>query len=199
MKFTDVNENGFFQETQTVTALKDFGNVKSGEAGGTLGLGCSLSQKENCWIKKGVVTNYDVRIYGDVLISKLHDSRKGIISGDGYIGGCHIASKPTVEIVKRREEKYEIAEGCRVKALIDFSDVKKGDLGGYLEGDSELSHDGNCWIYDDSTVVDSIISENATVADESRIESSGISGNVTVFRGLLSAVAIDDNVEKEKK
>ena len=42
---------------------------------------------------------------------------------------------------------------CRIKALKDFGDVKAGDLGGYIEDYKNLSHDGNCWIYDNAKVM----------------------------------------------
>lgn len=32
----------------------------------------------------------------------------------------------------------------RIKALKDFGDVKKGDLGGWVEDIHNLSHKGNC-------------------------------------------------------
>ena len=56
-------------------------------------------------------------------------------------------------------KKYELIpsdkEGLyRVKALKDFNDVKKGDIGGYVECESNLSYNGNCWIYDDAIVRD---------------------------------------------
>ena len=40
----------------------------------------------------------------------------------------------------------------RIRALKSFGDVKKGDLGGYIESESNLSHEGNCWVYDDAKV-----------------------------------------------
>lgn len=49
---------------------------------------------------------------------------------------------------------------CRIKALISFGDVKAGDIGGWVEGMHNLSHAGNCWIYDESEVF-----ENARVED----------------------------------
>ena len=47
------------------------------------------------------------------------------------------------------EMKYELIpsdrEGFyRVKALRDFNDVKKGDIGGYVEGEKNLSQYGDC-------------------------------------------------------
>jgi len=35
----------------------------------------------------------------------------------------------------------------RIRALRDFGDVTAGDLGGYVESESNLSHDGDAWIY----------------------------------------------------
>ena len=65
------------------------------------------------------------------------------------------------------EKKYEIiGDGRfkRVKALRDFGDVKKGDIGGIVDNEENLSHDGLCWIYDDSMVTQHAkVMENATV------------------------------------
>ena len=40
----------------------------------------------------------------------------------------------------------------QIKALISFGDVKEGDLGGYIEKEENLSHDGNAWIYGNAKV-----------------------------------------------
>ena len=42
----------------------------------------------------------------------------------------------------------------RIKALKDFGDVKKGDIGGFVEKEINLSHEGNCWIYDNAKAMD---------------------------------------------
>ena len=34
----------------------------------------------------------------------------------------------------------------RIQALRDFSNVKKGDLGGWIEKEDNLSHDGTAWV-----------------------------------------------------
>ena len=41
----------------------------------------------------------------------------------------------------------------RIEALRDFSGIKKGDLGGWVEKEDNLSHDGDCWVDDDSCVL----------------------------------------------
>lgn len=40
----------------------------------------------------------------------------------------------------------------RIKALISFGNVKSGDLGGYVEKESNLSHDNNAWVYGNAKV-----------------------------------------------
>ena len=40
----------------------------------------------------------------------------------------------------------------RIKALIDFDCVKKGDLGGWIEKEGNLSQEGNCWVYGSALV-----------------------------------------------
>lgn len=52
----------------------------------------------------------------------------------------------------------------RIKALIDFGDVKAGDLGGYIGKKGNLSHNGNAWVYDDAKVCG-----NARVCDNARV------------------------------
>lgn len=58
----------------------------------------------------------------------------------------------------RRKTLYQI------RALKDFDDVKAGDLGGYIEKESNLSQDGNCWVYNYAKVYDDAkVFENAKV------------------------------------
>ena len=54
------------------------------------------------------------------------------------------------------ENKYKLTEESinyfsrtlyRIEALKDFDNVKKGDKGGYVENENNLSQEGNCWIY----------------------------------------------------
>ena len=53
----------------------------------------------------------------------------------------------------------------RIKALISFSDVEKGELGGYVEKEENLSHSGNAWVYDDARVYGNAwVSGNAEVS-----------------------------------
>lgn len=40
----------------------------------------------------------------------------------------------------------------RIRAIKSFGDVKAGDIGGWIEKDSNLSHDGNAWVSGDARV-----------------------------------------------
>ena len=42
----------------------------------------------------------------------------------------------------------------RIKAIRSFSNVVEGAVGGYIEKESNLSHCGKCWIYEDAKVYD---------------------------------------------
>lgn len=55
------------------------------------------------------------------------------------------------------EKKYRLLEDDtitvsgrtlhRIEALRDFADVRKGDKGGYVESEKNLSHEGKCWVF----------------------------------------------------
>ena len=40
----------------------------------------------------------------------------------------------------------------RIKALISFGNVKAGELGGYIEKEGNLSHEGDAWVCDNARV-----------------------------------------------
>ena len=53
----------------------------------------------------------------------------------------------------------------RIKALISFKGVKKGDVGGYVESEKNLSQHGNAWVSGDAKVYgDAKVSGNAEVS-----------------------------------
>ena len=89
----------------------------------------------------------------------------------------------------------------RIKALIDFSDIKKGDIGGYVEKEKNLSHEGNCWIYDDAKAMDnSAIYGNSRMYNNSRMydnsemyNNSKLKNKSRLYGKLVSSV--DDFIE----
>ena len=77
----------------------------------------------------------------------------------------------------------------RIKALVAFGDVEKGELGGFIEKEDNLSHDGNAWVYGNAHVSgDARVSGNAQVSGNARVygnaQVSGdarVSGNAWVY------------------
>ena len=58
----------------------------------------------------------------------------------------------------------------RIKALRDFGDVKEGDLGGFIECENNLSHDGDCWVYDNACVFDDAsVNDNAHIYHNAKV------------------------------
>ena len=52
----------------------------------------------------------------------------------------------------------------RIRALRDFGDVKAGELGGYVEKEGNLSHDGNAWVFFDAEIYG-----NAKISGDAKI------------------------------
>lgn len=93
----------------------------------------------------------------------------------------------------------------QIQALKDFGSVKAGDLGGYVEKESNLSQEGNCWVsgsaqvYGDAHVYsnalvsgnaqvygNSQVYNNARVCDDALVSGSAmVSGNATVSSSAL--------------
>lgn len=60
---------------------------------------------------------------------------------------------------------------------MSFGDVEVGDIGGYVEKETNLSHNGNAWIYDDAWVYDDArVSGNARIFGNARVY-----GNTWIF------------------
>ena len=90
------------------------------------------------------------------------------------------------------EKKYKLTDEIidfegrklhRIEALKDFSDVKKGDKGGFVESEDNLSQDEDCWIHDDAIVCSSAkICDNAMVYGDTKVcDNAIIYGDARVF------------------
>jgi NDP-sugar pyrophosphorylase family protein len=94
------------------------------------------------------------------------------------------------------EKKYEFTDETnifghkRIRALRDIPryTVKKGDLGGFLQSENNLSHNGDCWIADNAEVSynaivygDAIVFGTASVYGNAWVSgNANISGNAKV-------------------
>lgn len=105
------------------------------------------------------------------------------------------------------EKKYKLIEGSRfwqygrplyrIQALRDFSDVKKGDLGGFVESEANLSQMGDCWIYDMAQAVDkSRVEGDACLRDCSKMYGSSIIKDKAQLQGcarMIQYACLEDN------
>ena len=83
----------------------------------------------------------------------------------------------------------------RIRAVLDFGDVKAGDVGGWIEKEENLSHEGECWVRDNAKVYGTatvggttIVCDDATVCgaallcDEATVGDSVKVGGTTIVR-----------------
>lgn len=97
----------------------------------------------------------------------------------------------------KSELKYELTKETievnghilhRIRALKDFGDVHKGDLGGFVESEKNLLHYGDCWLYGNSKAYENAkvwqnasLWENAEVSGNAQVRGEAqVSGNVKV-------------------
>ena len=59
----------------------------------------------------------------------------------------------------------------RIKCITSFGDVKKGDLGGWIESEKNLSHEGICWVAEEAKVY----------GDAKVFGKAGVYGNAEVY------------------
>ena len=99
-------------------------------------------------------------------------------------------------------QKYEIITDQNdenyghIRALTDFGDVKKGDIGGKIDSYANLSQEDNCWVGYDARVCDDAkvygnawvygnakVFDNASVYDNARVYgSSEVFRNAEVYK-----------------
>ena len=71
----------------------------------------------------------------------------------------------------------------RIRALVEFGDVEAGELGGYVEKESNLGHDDNAWVYGDARVYDNaLVYDNARVYGDAQVSGDArVCGNARVY------------------
>ena len=70
------------------------------------------------------------------------------------------------ELIKETETCSRRRIMYRIRALKDFSDIKAGDVGGWVCSEDNLSQEGDCWIYDNAKCLDnSRVYDNAMMFD----------------------------------
>lgn len=75
----------------------------------------------------------------------------------------------------------------RIVALTDFSDVKEGEVGGFVQFEKNLSQYGTCWIYDNARVYgNAIVFGNAKIYDSVEVFGNAmVHDNATVMDKVI--------------
>ena len=112
------------------------------------------------------------------------------------------------------KKKYELTDETlewgthilhRIKALKEFAEVKKGDLGGWVESEYNLSQDGTCWVGEEAKVLNNakvydvakvcgttLVSDNAIISENANVfDKATVYGNATIFENAF----VSDNAE----
>ena len=115
-------------------------------------------------------------------------------------------------VFKNTRKKYELTEETitlfkdymlyRIKALRDFGGIKAGDLGGYIEKERNLSHNGDAWLYEDAMVYgDAQVYGNARVYGEAEVYGEArIYGEAEVYGNahVFGNAHVCDNAEVDE-
>lgn len=112
----------------------------------------------------------------------------------------------------------EVTKLYRIRALKDFNNIKKGDLGGFIEKEGNLSHHGNAWVGGNAQVFGNAkvfgyakVSGDAFIQDKNHVffvnAVGSENGTLTVFtgknellvtRGCLTGT-VDEFLKKSKE
>ena len=97
----------------------------------------------------------------------------------------------------------------KIKALKDFEDIKKGDIGGYIESEKNLSQEDGSWVcgnsnvYGDAIIRDSIIKDSIikdshiceAIIFDSDIEHSTIQNSHIVYSNVYKSSICESHTE----
>lgn len=94
-------------------------------------------------------------------------------------------------------KKYELTDETiewgihtlhRIRALVKISsEVRKGDLGGFVESENNLSQEGDCWVFDEAKIAGNArVEEDARVSEKSIVcENACVTGSCCVYGKAL--------------
>lgn len=79
----------------------------------------------------------------------------------------------------------------QIRALRDFGKVRKGEFGGFIQSEDNLSHEGNCWVAAHSFIFqNAYVSENALIQRGASVyEHARIAGNARVSDATICGSA----------
>ena len=90
--------------------------------------------------------------------------------------------KKKYKILKDSNENSYGVKLYRIIAIRSFGNVKRGELGGWIESEKNLSHKGDCWIDKNSIVCgDAVITDNVKISGNAIIIDAFIMDNVKIY------------------
>lgn len=111
------------------------------------------------------------------------------------MAGCKITKKGMVRKYDLTNDSIKVngIKLYRIVALRDIRYVKAGDIGGYIQDDCNLSHNGSAWVAGDARVYGGawisgggLVYQRATVHDEAWVSGdSRIFGNAVIRGGAI--------------
>lgn len=95
--------------------------------------------------------------------------------------------KKKYEILKTNTYNMNGKTLYRIIAIRNFGDIKKGEIGGFVESERNLSHNGNCWIHDDAKVYEKgKVYGDAQIYDHSMVYGKAkVYGHAKLFKSSL--------------
>lgn len=99
--------------------------------------------------------------------------------------------KKKYELIAETRRVFRGRTLYRIRAIKDFYDISKGELGGWIESEDNLSQENDCWVY-----YDAIVYDNATVYGKARVyghaiisDYAKIHENAVVFDAVIRGYA----------
>ena len=83
----------------------------------------------------------------------------------------------------------------QIQAVRDFKNCRAGEYGGFVSGEHNLSHDGDCWVFGNGRVYDNaLVTDNAVIDGNARVYGNAVvAGNVYV--GGTAHVCGNENLD----
>src|SRR6056297_3446455 len=102
---------------------------------------------------------------------KLEDGKEITISNESYNElSKSLTQEKKYELLTDRPIIYCYRTLYQIRALRDFGEVNKGELGGFIEKEDNLSHTGDSWVYNFGKIYgNAIVSGDAEVYGDAKV------------------------------
>lgn len=146
-----------------------------------------------------MVTGKGTRVYGEATVRDVATICYGAnVHGDAFVCGNSIVGGTGKDISggifsgsEKERKKYELTNRTgiidghklhRIRALKNFGNVERGAIGGWIESESNLSQEDDCWVYSNAMVFgNAVVSGDAQIRNTARVfENAKVYGNAII-------------------